>query len=475
MSENYKRKETRRLWFHEDYTLRDIGPLVGLEKTRVWEIIQEYKKEEPSIAEIKTSFQFLKKSGVDVHDVPRVAAFKQKLDKLGFPTGRLPDCVKLLDGFGENALDALNGGLKVLALESSENKSYASIVSEFSAMSPGMKSMRTEKKELNREIEGKKDQLTNLDGLAVLHAKLNGLHITPSKVEGFVSKHERLEELGFAEDAAVVLATQLAAFNTTPKEAAEKTTQILGKHDTLTGAITEEEGSLESIREEVIAQKELVGEWKGYSEAAQEEFNKQQASLDANLKKAKEEFDRQTKEWSRKLLDAEKRFNDLEKKAVDLSDDLNFAYAFTMLSKDPAHLTVGQVDRLIERLQKVKAYKEKGLPYLSEDEARNAKGDLVKGLVGIAGADVVPKSEFNAIKKQNEKLVEDDKQLNGDLESVTEAKEKLSHENRESTYDSNYVRSANQVRDDFQGGKRHLFGQRAHQKWISCAPFVPSL
>jgi|SRR5579872_223893 len=426
MSDDDLKRQIIAYWI-QGLTVREIADRVGLGKTRVAELIQGYRKTEPSIDEVKEVWQLAKKNGLNLRDLPRVGVFKAKLDELDLSTEELPN-IKYLEKYGDKAPDVLQHGVKLAALEESEHKTYTQISAEYPVLASSVKSLRGEKATLLKQNEELASKIRDLQGLLNLQNQLDLLHVNTATMNNFVAKHKKLASLGFTETSAEILGEELARKGLMPEEASEKVIEAIEKYGSIDAAIATEEDTLSSLKEDVKTQEKALAEAQKLTEKAKVDFGKLRDKLDQDIKDAIAHEKLREEEQKKKLIAADERLAMLQAKSQEISEMMDFASAIDTLCRHPEHLTNLHFEVLIKRLQGIRVARNQQHWKLSEDLERSTKGDLVRGLVDIVEAEVVSKEKYDNLEQRYnktlseksalEKFVPENRRLQEELESL---------------------------------------------------------
>jgi hypothetical protein len=375
------------LWFHKDLSARQIEPLVPRKKTWISETIQEYRKSDPTIDELKGFYQMVKKNKINPRDLPRIVVFKGKLDGLNFATDSLPGCLKILASFPDNSEEAVAAGLLMIDLQAEEGKTFTELTTEFPILAANVKSLREKETSLTKTVEQLEKIVPEHERLLELSKKLKERGLSNyDTLDRWIDRQRKLDELDFTEQAADSLARELAANKTTPIESAKIVTGILVEHNSLSDAISVEKRNLNELDQQVNRARSTIKDY--------------QTSIDS-MKTT----------LSKLNVEAES-----QKEAIaESQSEIDFSRAFTSLAKDPRFLTNSQIDTLSSNLQEIKRARESGLTHLSDANAQTSKESLLQGLVDIVKLDVVRKSEFEQLSEKYEILSKQSRKDKSDL------------------------------------------------------------
>ena len=232
--------ETRRkvveFWFDGD-SYRNISTKLEISLGAISSIIEEEKKKIPDIEVLRKLKITLSKAGVKLASALRGAALLNKLNNLGIPINSIPVCINLLTQYGEKTSEVLEAGQRLKMLEATQGKSYTDIVAEAAEKTRELQDATYRIKDLNSREENITKSLRNLEHLKTLSDKMNRCGLTLTRLDGFIEKNLGLDELGFTQKTAELLASELANIGLDPQKAAAMFVNLLKQVGSLEEAL----------------------------------------------------------------------------------------------------------------------------------------------------------------------------------------------------------------------------------------------
>lgn len=371
---NYE--EILQLWLYEGLSPREIEARnVGLHKTRINEIIKDYRSSHPDVEAARQFFRAVILNKLNPSDVMRVASLVSRLGLHDVSLTLFVECVTLLSNFPEDPEGAIRAGLRIHDLEVTQKRTFDQIKAAAEAASSDVKSLRAEKESLVQTVESLKEDVKDLQRAHKIETKLNELGIDYDHMEVFIARQKILDSRHFTPRSAEVLASQLSLHDENPESASNRITTILGQYGSLSRAVSEIQDKLAEAGGRLADDEKKIS-------ANQKKLDEQQAKLaDNNLKLA---------EQSKLLLTGAK--------------GIKFGLGLLNLAMDPEHVSPMIVEALIEKLQQIKQIRDSGHWRASVERAKTLKDDIVSGILHEFPDDVVLKSDYTRMSSDHDAL-----------------------------------------------------------------------
>jgi len=231
------------LWL-EGHSYRVISTKMGISLGAIASIISDERKKAPVMEELRDLKVALTQANAALLDAIRGASFLEKLNYLNIQIDLIPDCISLLDQYGEKAGEVLKSGIRLKELEVSQRKTYEHIVTDAHEMVKDLREMAQRLEDLRVQERTIKKCLHNLEQLKTLFDKMNRYGLTLVRLDLFIEQTIRLEGLGFTLKAAEILASELARRSLDPEKSAITLAKLLSEH-----------GGLEEVVAKLLAER----------------------------------------------------------------------------------------------------------------------------------------------------------------------------------------------------------------------------
>ncbi|MBI3859210.1 MAG: hypothetical protein HY296_03075 [Thaumarchaeota archaeon] len=181
-------------------------------------------------------------------EVLKGIGYAERLDTLGVPLHKLPSFIALVEKYGNRAGEALVYALKLKEIEEREGKTYQAVLSDFAEKTAEAELLRGGNERLREEKETLEDSLGVLHELTPLKEELDKHNLTAQRLQAFIDRNLKLDELGFSSHAAEVLGSELQKKGLDPSKAAVLLADMIEHYRTGEEAmvtLTRQKGKLE--------------------------------------------------------------------------------------------------------------------------------------------------------------------------------------------------------------------------------------
>ncbi len=189
--------------------------------------------------------------------------YAEKLDALGVALDKLPSFVALVEKYGPRAGEVLEYAVKLMELEEKEGKSYQAVLVDFAEKAQGAKELGTETERLKKEKRSLEGSLGELHTLVPLKEELDKHNLSGHRLQAFIDRNLRLDELGFSSQAAEVLGSELQKKGLDPSKAAVILSSMIDDYRTAEEAVADmsrQKGDLQKQLRTTLRKVEMVEE-----------------------------------------------------------------------------------------------------------------------------------------------------------------------------------------------------------------------
>jgi len=239
---------------------REINVITGISTGKISNIINDERNKIPDLEELRDLKKSISRANTNPLDAKRGAALLEKIDELNIPIKKIPDCIKLLTQYKNEAGNVLEWGLKLMNLERTQKKPYYEIMVDAEKKAKNMQEWEEYINKLKGQEKSLKQSIREHEPLIALQDKLDHYHLTQKNLDDFIVRQLRLEELGFTKETAEIIATELAKKGLDPRRAAARLTKILKQHEELEEAIINMLEEQQSIKKEIERNNEELAE-----------------------------------------------------------------------------------------------------------------------------------------------------------------------------------------------------------------------
>jgi len=236
-----KEREILALWLEGNKSMDEIAMDTGVVKSTVFNVISRERERTPELDDLKALREKLLHDKTNSVDTARASSYLVQVEALGVHMGpkETAGAIELVKKYEEKVHDAIEAGKFIKGLEEKEKKTYSEILLDVKDAQATLGNLRTQLAQINREIEQKTSKLGTLSEYEKLKAGLDDLAMSPQGMNGFIAFHKQLVALGFMQQDAAALATELKNKNLLPKDAAEVLTKALQDYTSLNEAVRE--------------------------------------------------------------------------------------------------------------------------------------------------------------------------------------------------------------------------------------------
>ena len=111
-------------------TMKEISVLTGRSGGSVHSVIDQARKREPDILQLRSLNRELRKVNANVIDAIKGGKFLEKLGEMNISIDQIPACINLLEKYGEKTREVLFYGQRLREIEEAQGKPYEQIISE---------------------------------------------------------------------------------------------------------------------------------------------------------------------------------------------------------------------------------------------------------------------------------------------------------------------------------------------------------
>jgi DNA repair exonuclease SbcCD ATPase subunit len=184
------------------------------------------------------------------------------------------------DEHGDSADEAMDAGFKMQGLEAATGKNYDQLLKEYGSVRDSVEKETSRLKEVQRKESDVQESLGEMEPLKEVKSKLDAHGIPVVRLDGFIALYDKLEKLGFTEQAADILATEMSKLGTTPRKAAKQLSEALAEYATLQEALEGQREEHSELRKQLELLNEEVMEKGGELRKAKEELRTIQGGIE---------------------------------------------------------------------------------------------------------------------------------------------------------------------------------------------------
>ncbi len=243
-----------------------IGHARALKKFNEWLIEVDAASGKNGEVSMEALGRALGPSGYRLSDALRGSDFDQKLRLLGIPLDKLPSFVALVEKYGDKAGEVLEYALKLKGIEEEEGKTYQAVLVDFAEKTAGVKEMGGETERLREEKKSLEESLGELHTLTILKEELDKHNLSGHRLQAFIDRNLKLDELGFSSNAAEVLGSELQKIGLDPSKAAILLSNVIEEYRTSEEALSAMRKKKQTLEKQIEttsgildAAKEVVG------------------------------------------------------------------------------------------------------------------------------------------------------------------------------------------------------------------------
>lgn len=300
---------------------REIHDITGISLGKISNTINEERKRIPDLDELRDLKKALQKSNTNFLDAKRGAKLLENTGELNLSITKIPDCIELLNRHGKNADNVLEWGLRLMKLETIENKPYKQIMVDGENIAKKTREWESYTDALKLQEKTLRQSIREYELLKTLQDKLDQYNLTPTRLEGFITRQIELNRLGFTTEKAQILASELAKKGMDAGGAADRLSNILSQYGALEDAISKLLDEQRNIKKEIVSTREdLTNLVKKLSSSKNELKN-----IEDYIDKRKIEYQNklnQLKEKDRELEAARRGLTDVETALIGLQNKL---------------------------------------------------------------------------------------------------------------------------------------------------------
>jgi len=275
------RQKVFQLWL-EGSNYRAIEREAEAKLGSISNIINAERARSPDLDDLRALNIQLKAGGVSVPDARRGAVLMRRLDesKLSVDFDRLARVIGFADEHGDSADEAMDAGFKMQGLEAATGKNYDQLLKEYGSVRDSVEKETSRLKEVQRKESDVQESLGEMEPLKEVKSKLDAHGIPVVRLDGFIALYDKLEKLGFTEQAADILATEMSKLGTTPRKAAKQLSEALAEYATLQEALEGQREEHSELRKQLELLNEEVMEKGGELRKAKEELRTIQGGIE---------------------------------------------------------------------------------------------------------------------------------------------------------------------------------------------------
>ncbi len=274
-------------------------------------------------------------TGYSLSDALRGADFEQKLRTLGIPLDKLPSLVALVEKYGDKARVVLEFAHELKRMEEVEGKTYQAVLVDFGEKAQEARELGSEIERMGGQAKALKETLRELHTLAALKEELDKHNLSGPRLQAFIDRNLKLDELGFSSHAAEALGSELQKKGLDPSKAAVILSSMVDEYRTTEEAMADmrrQKGDLQkqvkaTLRKVGVAEEELSGieglvkVKKGQLEGFKQLEEDQERLHRGTIERREKEVSAQTERLGREITGLEGRKKGLEEEVGQLGDE----------------------------------------------------------------------------------------------------------------------------------------------------------
>jgi hypothetical protein len=206
--------------------------------------------------------------------------YTEELGALGVPLDRLPAFVALVEKYGPKAGEALEHAVKLKEIEEKEGKTYQAVLVEFSEKSAAAKEMGGEVERLRKERKSLQESLGELHTMVPLKEELDRHNLSGHRLQAFIDRNLKLDEIGFSSHAAEVLGSELQKRGLDPSKAAALLASMIEEYGSIEGTLSALKGQKRTLEKKVETATDALDTAKQEIGGIEEQINVKRAQLE---------------------------------------------------------------------------------------------------------------------------------------------------------------------------------------------------
>lgn len=232
-------------------TIREISLQTGRSVGAISSILQEARRRDPSLDELRSFRSFLKKSNLSPIEFVRQARILEKLDAIDISIQEFSEFLKILEGHGPSREPFMKAAEDLYELERKTRKPYKQVVREYEEKQKFLAEAERRIDELKPEEERLRRSIRSHKELKRIQDTLDQSAISADMLHSYIETHKSLGKIGFTLHIASDVAKGLSKLGMTSKEAVELLAEILAKYPDLKMAIEKLEQDKQTILKQV--------------------------------------------------------------------------------------------------------------------------------------------------------------------------------------------------------------------------------
>ena len=346
-----KRKRVIELYIR-GYSYREIDEKTGVSIGSISEIINEKRKEMPDIDDLRGLSIALRESNASLLDTLRGANCINKCNELNISVEKIPNCFKLLENYGEKAGHILEAGIRIQQLEEQFGRSYEQLTLDFDEKTEKDAQLSKRVEELSKEERKLKSSLGELSDLRALKDKIEQRGLSIQRLDNFIEKTLKLEELGFTLRAAELLSSELSKRGLDIHESASLLAAMLALHVSLEDNVSKLKGEVNELNlKKTSSQMEIKLETKEI-EKLQKQHEEYKNALDELKLIHKVRIDALEKEYQSRKSASEAELSAWHSKQKKyLEDDYNVEFNKFQKAKEKLGSEIANLEKEIKGLE----------------------------------------------------------------------------------------------------------------------------
>lgn len=319
-------KRVSELWW-AGYGYREISKKVGVGMGSIANIIENERTSAPDIEDLRRLKLTLEASRSSLPEALRGAYLLEKWGAQGISLDALDEAVGFYERYREKAAEVLEWGQRLRELEEKRGKGYEEIVKECEEKADELEKLNHHIDELKSEEKRLTKSIRELNELKAIQDKLDKHGLTPSKLDGFMEREYRLDELGFTPKAAEILASELSKFGLSSQQASAQLLSLIHEHEDLETAVAKLQGEKLKLTREIEAVKDELEGLRKQKETLQRQVQDLKELLDTQKKLHAQSLKQQEEEalLKKKRIETEhqRRLQELREKYTQEKESLN--------------------------------------------------------------------------------------------------------------------------------------------------------
>jgi len=297
-----ERNAVVKLWL-DGNTYREIQESTKVSLGAISSVIDEERKRNPDIDELRKLKAALKEARAGVTDALRGATLLARLNNMNIPIDRIHACINLVEQYDGRAGEVLEWGQRLKELEASLGKTYQEIVSDAAQRARQAQDSEVKLENLRREEQTVKESIRDLEQLKTLNNKIGRHNITLPHLDALIEQNVTLQELNFTPEAAGILAFELQKLSLDPQKAAATLVSLLSQYESLQKAVGELQAQKNTLQDDIQAKvvdqqnaKRLLNELVERIDILEKEFTPKREELESGIRKLETEAEAHRKE-----------------------------------------------------------------------------------------------------------------------------------------------------------------------------------